>query len=121
MLDLRKALNSYLKTIHPRIYFQQAPELATFPYLVYDFQNINDDGESREIAVIDIDGWDVNPDTTALETLMTSINAGLNKSTLTSGDLTATFYLDTKIPLTDDVPEIRHRKYIYQAKLFRRG
>ena len=121
MLDLRKAINAYLKTIHPRIYFQQAPELTTFPYLVYDFQNINDDGESQEIAVVDVDGWDINPDTTELETLMGSVNAVLNKSTLTSGDLTATFYLDTKIPLTDDDPTIHRRKYIYQAKLFRKG
>ena len=121
MIDLRKAILVKLKASYPRVYFQSAPELASFPYLVFDIPSIYDDGEGTETATVDVDAWDNSADTTALETLITLVNAELNKSTLTSGDLTATFYLDTKIPLTDDVPEIRRRKYIYQAKLHRRG
>jgi len=121
MIELRKALNAQLKTVHPRVYFQQAPELAPFPYLVFDFPSIYDDGEGQEFAIVDVDAWDVNPDTTSLETLISSVNSALNKSTLTSGNITAAFYLDTKIPLTDDDPLIRRRKYIYQARIFRRG
>jgi len=121
MIDLRKAILAKLKTIHPKVYFQSAPELAPFPYLVFDILNIYDDGEGTETATVDVDAWDNSADTTQLETLITSVNAGLNKSTLTSGELTATFYLDTKIPLTDDDPTIHRRKYIYQAKLFRKG
>ena len=121
MIEFRKAVLLKLKTIHPRVYFQSAPETATFPYLVFDFPSIPDDGEGREFAIVDVDAWDVNPDTTTLETLITSVNSALNKSTLTSGNMTATFYLDTKIPLTDDDPLIRRRKYIYQARIFKRG
>lgn len=121
MFELRKSLNAKLKIIHPRVYFQIAPETASFPYLVFDFPSIRDDGEGQEFAVVDVDAWDANPDTTALETLISSVNSALNKSTLTSGNMTAVFYLDTKIPLTDDDPLIRRRKYIYQARIFRRG
>lgn len=121
MIELRISLISFLKTLYPRVYFQQAPENAVFPYLVFDIPNIFDDGEGQEIATVDVDAWDVATDTTALEVLMTSVNAELNKMVLTSGNMTAAFYLDTKIPLTDDDPRIKRRKYIYQAKLFRRG
>jgi len=121
MIELRKAINAKLKSIHPRVFFQAAPEDATFPYLVFDIPNIFDDGEGQEVATVDIDAWDINPDTTALETLIASVNAGLNKTVLTSDNLTAAFYLDNKIPLADDDPRIHRRKYIYQAKLFRRG
>lgn len=123
MLEIRKALLARLKTFHPRVYFQVAPADAVFPYLVYDFPNVRDDGEALEVAVVDIDGWDepTNGDTTAVETLMTAVNAGLNKKTLTAENMAVTFYLDTKIPLRDDDPRIRRRKYIYQARLFRRG
>lgn len=124
MIELRTALKAKLKTIHPRVFHAESvPENAEFPYLVYDLPNNNADGESMELVIVDIDGWDIPiaGDTTALERLMASVNLALNKAVLTTGNTTAIFYLDTKIPLTDDDPRIRRRKYVYQAKLFRRG
>jgi len=83
MIKLRKALHAHLKTIHPRVYFQTAPDTAQFPYLTYDIPNIFDGGEGHQTVTIDIDGWDspVDGDTTALENLMTAVNDGLNKHT----------------------------------------
>ena len=134
-------MKAFVKAIHPnvaidgksvsRVHFQAAPENAPFPYLVYDFPNISPDGESMDLAMVDIDGWDspTNGDTAALETLMALVNGngnlisptGLDKATLFTEAIAVTFYLDIKIPLRDDDPRIRRRKYIYQAKLFRRG
>jgi hypothetical protein len=127
MIKLRTALQAYLKTKHPRVYFQAAPENAQYPYLVYDFPNTFDDGEASQTVTVDVDGWDApaGGDTTELETLMETVNGngttGLNKKTLTTDDIVVTFYLDNKIPLTDDDKRIRRRKYIYQAKLFERS
>ena len=131
MIEFRTALKTYLKSIHPdviidgknvsRVYFQAALDLTPFPYLVYDIPSIYDDGEGAETATVDVDAWGNATDTTAIETLIASVNAGLNKAVLASGNLTAAFYLDTKLALTDDDPSIRRRKYVYQAKLFRRG
>ena len=119
MIELRKSLNAQLKTVHPRVYFQQAPELATFPYLVFDFQ-LYPDGENFELCTLSIDGWDNNPDTTALETLMSSVKS-LNKKTLTNTEQSVTFYLENMLPLTDDDKSIRRRQYNFSGKLFRRG
>ncbi len=123
MKNLRELLKPYLKAIHPRVFFQIAPDGAQFPYLVYDFTQILNDGEGFETAAVDIDGWDMpaGGDTTALETLMQTVNEALNKKTLTAEGLAATFYLDRKIPLTDDNPAIKRRKYIYQARSFGRS
>jgi len=123
MKNLRKLLHPFLKSIHPRVYFQIAPDSAEFPYLVYDFTQIINDGEEFETVAVDIDGWDMpaDGDTTALETLMQSVNAALNKKTLTAEGLAVTFYLDRKIPLLDDNKNIRRRKYIYEARLFGRS
>lgn len=121
MIELRTALTTKLKTIHPRIYFQTAPKDAAFPYFVFDFPGISDDGEYEELCVVDVDGWDANADTTALESLMSAVNAALNKSTLTAANMVVALFLDRKIPLLDDDPRIRRRKYVYQARLFRRG
>ena len=123
MKNLRKLLHPYLKSIHPRVYFQDAPDDAQFPYLTYDFTQITNDGEEFETVALDIDGWDMpaNGDTTALETLMQNVNDLLNKKTLTAENLAVTFYLDRKIPLRDDNKNIRRRKYIYEARLFGRS
>lgn len=120
MKNLRKVLYPFLKSLHPRVYFQVAPETAQFPYLVYDFTQVQNDGEEFETIAIDIDGWDMpaGGDTTALETLMETVNNGLNKKTLANEDMAVTFYLDRKIPLLDDNPAIKRRKYIYEARLF---
>jgi len=100
-----------------------APDNAPFPYLVYDFTQITNDGEGFETVAVDVDGWDIpaDGDTTALETLMQTANDALNKKTLTAEGLAVTFYLDRKIPLVDDNPGIKRRKYIYEARLFGRG
>lgn len=123
MKNLRKLLHPYLKSIHPRVYFQDAPDDAQFPYLTYDFTQITNDGEEFETVALDVDGWDMpaGGDTTALENLMESVNDALNKKTLTAEGLAITFYLDRKIPLRDDNPAIKRRKYIYEARLFGRS
>jgi hypothetical protein len=120
MKNLRKILYPFLKSLHPRVYFQVAPDTAQYPYLVYDFTQITSDGEEFETVAVDIDGWDMptGGDTTALETLMQTVNDSLNKKTLTAEGLAVTFYLDRKIPLIDDDPAIKRRKYIYDARLF---
>ena len=121
MKKFRELIHPFLKSIHPRVYFQVAPDSAEFPYLVYDFTQIINDGEEFETVAVDIDGWDLTDDTTALETLMQTVNDTLNKKTLTAEGLAITFYLDRKIPLRDDNKNIRRRKYIYEARLFGRS
>lgn len=123
MIELRKTLQAHLKTIHSRVYFQQAPDTATFPYIVYNIPSLNDDGEDFQLVTLDIDGWDApeTGDTTALETLMTAINTGMNKKTLVTDTFSVTFYLETKLPLVDDDPRIKRRKYVYQGRLFERS
>ncbi len=128
MSQLKDLLKAYLKTIHPRVYYEDAPESANYPYLVFDFPNNLSDGESVDVVVIDIDGWDVpnDGDITPLESLMALVNGngnldnptGLDKKTLTAENMAVTFYLDNKLNLRDDDKRIRRRKYIYQARLF---
>lgn len=121
MIDVRKAVSTYLKTLHSRVYFQIAPENAVFPYIVYDIPNSFSDGEGGEVVTLDIDGWDLNNtgDTTAIEALMQTINT-LDKKVLTTDNISVVFYLENKMPLIDDDKRIKRRKYTYSGKLFRR-
>ena len=122
MIELRKALHPRLRAIHPRAYFQRAPDTAQFPYITYSFEMIPD-GEGFELVVLDIDGWDMpdDGDTTGLESLMSDVKRSMDKKTLTTSNLVVSFYLDRKLSLEDDNPKIIRRKYVYQGRIFERG
>jgi hypothetical protein len=115
MIEIRKVVQSTLKAIHPRVYFQDAPDDAAPPYLVYDLPNSFDD-DPLERFVMDIDGWDKSKDTTALETLMDSIDKEMNKKTIMIQNMAVTFYRENRLSLTDDDPRIIRRKYTYQIR-----
>ncbi|GLC32919.1 hypothetical protein [Clostridium omnivorum] len=121
MIEVRTALSTYLKSLHSKIYFQVAPENATFPYIVYDIPNSFSDGEGGEVITLDIDGWDMNNtgDTTVIETLMQTINS-LDKKVLTTDNISVVFYLENKMALIDDDKRIKRRKYTYSGRLIRR-
>lgn len=122
MIKLRELIGAELEAVHPNnVYSPNAPENAAFPYLVYDLPNILDDGEGYQLITLDIDGWDDDEDTTALETLMANVNARLNKKTLIAEGFAVTLYLENKLALIDDDKRIRRRKYIYQGRKFGRS
>jgi hypothetical protein len=121
VIELRKAILSYLKSIHPRVYFQIAPEGAAFPYLVYDLPNSTDDAV-MERFVLEVDGWDNSKDTTAVETLMDSVDKELHRKTvILINSISATFYRESRLSLLDDDPRIRRRKYVYQVRTHGEG
>ena len=120
MIKLTKMVLEYLESIHPNVYFKSAPKKVDPPYIVFDFPNVLDDGESLRVITVDIDGWDTS-DTTALEVLMESVNSGLNKRILRDEEIAVSFYLDTILSLDDDDPRIKRWKCIYQARLIGRS
>jgi len=122
VIEIRKIIKTQLKSIHPRIYHSSAPDNATFPYLVYDLPNSNDDG-TLEQFVLDVDAWDLpaGGDTAALETLIDSADKSLHRKTFTiNDDLAVTFYRENRLTLTDDDPNIKRRKYTYEVRTFER-
>ena len=133
VIEIREIIVSSLKTVHPRIYHHLAPAKiedpnnpgvfinTPFPYLVYDLPNSTDDG-TLERFILDVDAWDMpSGDTTGLETLIDSADKSLHRKTITVDDnLAVTFYRESRLALTDDDPNIKRRKYIYQVRTFER-
>lgn len=121
IVELRVAIGEFLSGIHDEVYFEDAPNNAKFPYLVYDLPNTFNDG-TMENVVLEVDGWDApaNGDTTALESMMEAVN-GLNRQVFRSGGYAFVCYLDNRLNLRDDEPKIRRRKYRYQVRTFGGG
>ena len=121
VIEIREIINIALKSIHPSVYYRTAPDTAVFPYLVYDLPNSTDDG-TLEQFVLDVDAWDsTSGDTTIVEILIDNADKSLHRKTITVDDVLAvTFYRENRLTLTDDDPNIKRRKYIYQVRTFER-
>lgn len=137
-LEIRRAVLTAIKSVHPRVWYEKAPDRAAFPYLVYLLQNaVNRPG--LEQFLLDVDGWDApaNGSTAALETLMADVDQRLHKrvvSLTSDGSFVAPYqysgsgadklsfviYRDRHFPLEDDDKRIRRRKYIYEVRTFER-
>lgn len=122
--ELREAIKTRLITAHPRVHYEDAPDNAVYPYLVFNLPDSLDDG-SLENFVLDVDGWDrpAGGDTTALETMMDDADQALNNKAVSAGasnEFVFIFRRDNRLSLNDDEPSIKRRKYIYQARTFER-
>lgn len=117
-IKLRTAIVNALKSVHPRVYYEHAPESAQYPYLVYNLPNSNDRGDLEQF-VLDVDGWDtpVDLDTTPLETLMANVDQVLDHRVITVDDLSVVIYRDRRLTLDDDDKRIRRRKNIYEVRV----
>ena len=129
MIEVSQSIRVFLKTLHPRVYQQIAPETATYPYIVYDFQ-LYPTGEGEELCTLSIDAWDktLTGDTSIIENLISLINGkidengnptGLNKRTITNETFSVTFYNENMIAVVDDDKTLRRRNYNYAGNLIR--
>ncbi|ALY08070.1 hypothetical protein BhaS171_00014 [Bacillus phage vB_BhaS-171] len=119
MIEIRKALHTFLRQYHSRVYFQSAPTTATFPYIVYDLPNSFTD-EELEVFNLDIDVWDNQADTTTLETLASSLWRALDHYQYIDQQIQFVLYKENRLTVIDEDPNIKRRKLIFQMRYFDR-
>jgi len=118
MIELRKVINTILKTYHSKVYFQQAPDTATFPYLTYEFMPSFTEGH-QEIIPFDVDVWDENSDTTVIETLNDAIWKGLDRYVHNGESIQFSIFRESRYPIIDEAePQLRRRKLSFQLRYF---
>lgn len=115
MNNLRTELNKILESIHPRVYFMEAPDKVEFPYLVYDLPQsyFNDD---LEVFNLDVDVWDDKDDTTEIETLSQAIWNMFNKYYHIDENMQFSIYRANRMTIEDDDPRIRRRTLMFNIR-----
>lgn len=135
MIELRKLIQAYLLSLHPRVFYtptNSAPVDADPPYLTYSFQPSNTPDESKESMIMDLEGWDIpaGGDTTVIEELMELIKGdgniagdptGLDGSTLSNTKISARFNFESRLMAPDEDPSVKHIVHNYQITLFERS
>lgn len=119
MINLRKEIQSLLKSKASSVYYQDAPETASFPYVIFDFPN-SFDNFGQDVYNLDIDIWDNKINTTDLEVLADTLWDSLNKYTHIDANIQFVIYRMNRLALKDNDPSIRRRKLIFQVRFLKR-
>lgn len=115
---LRAVLQTELKKIHCKVYYEDAPDCASFPYLVYNLSG-TDSKPSRDYS-LDIDVWDKPKDasTTVVETLADNLENTLNELLINNDDLSAIIYTSSRLSINDPEPSIKRRRVIFDMRVY---
>lgn len=120
ILEIKKKLGDLLSGLGSEVFYQDAGDDTAFPYLVFNLADSNFDGANSEFFTLDIDGWTKGPDATALTTLMSKVDALLNKNiTIINNNLSFRTVFDRRLSLNDSDNDILRWKYQFQLRLFR--
>lgn len=118
MIKLRSQLTSLIKTYQSQVYYQTAPDTATFPYVVLNLPN-SFTLQEQEIFTMDVDIWDNKTDTTTVETLAADLWKGLHNYKYSDGFIQFSLYRENRITELDEKEMgIRRRKLMFQLRYF---
>jgi hypothetical protein len=125
VIEIRKFLKTHLQNelteFNALATFEEVPKSSAFPFVVYDIPDTSINELSLEVFTLEIDGWSQGKDTANLENIMHTIDVSLHKKTFMIQKLSLTFYRENRLSLTDDDPQIKRRKYIYQVRTYEGG
>ena len=80
-IELRKVVTKLLKEVNKQVYYENATDEATFPYIVYNFDTVNLNNYPRDDIFLTIDVWDQGGTSTTVETLADNIEEALKIDT----------------------------------------
>jgi len=131
MLFVKQAIKTALDELlsnDVKSYYEDSSDEATFPYITYDFDQINTPDEAGDSFIVDIDGWDApsNGDDTTLDTIMYNLDGdgnlesptGLNQKIVEIDKLFLSMRRVDRQPIPDPDKTIRRRRYSYQVSVF---
>lgn len=120
VIELRKVIKEVILEAHPSVFYEEAPDDAPYPYIVFNLPNSLSNGVFENF-VLEVDGWDApeNGDTTALEMMMDAVDKALQRKTFVIADnLFFSLYRDSRETITEKDSRIKHRRYTYQARTY---
>jgi len=128
-IELKKMIYTFLKAKTSRVYpADSVPDNAVLPYTTYHLtSSFTDENQKLEVFTLLIDIWDNKSDTTALETLVGSVDGdghvsaatGLHrKKYFASGTLQSCFYREARLEIEDEDPAIRRRQLRYAVQAY---
>lgn len=117
MNELLEIIKDLILGAHSRVYLEDAPETAVFPYVVFNLVGdiiINEGG--RNDFTLEVDIWDDDQDTTTLEALTDDIDLHLDRINQSSSTIAVNFYKTGRDMIPD--PSLKRRQLRYQTSVY---
>ena len=114
--DLKKLIQTKLKTITTDVYYEVASDDALYPHIVFDFDSINLGDLSRQDYMLNIDVWSNGKNTKPIDDMCDSIEELLQGQNLPQENILPTFYLVDRRTVPDQDKDIKHRLIRFQVQ-----
>lgn len=114
--DLKKLIQTKLKTITTNVFFEQATDDALYPHAVFGFREIDLGDLARQDYVLEVDVWDKGTSTTKVDELSDKIEDLLQAQNLPQTNILPTFYKIDRKSLPDSDKSIKHRLIRFQIQ-----
>jgi hypothetical protein len=126
-LELKKAIETFLKTKATRVYQRKAPAGVSFPYIVWNMPSSNSEYSKREDIILEVDVWDNSNLTIIIDTLVGNIDGdgdiknptGLHrKNIFSNGVLSAKIYRTNRYEIEDENETLVRRQLRYKIQTY---
>jgi len=118
--DLRKLVQSQLKTVCDKVYYRQADSDAMYPHIVFKMRSINTGDLSRSDYILQIDVWDKSSSNLRVIDLADEVEDALKSKNLPQSGILPTFYTDNRTDVDDDDKSIKHIQIDIVVQLYER-
>lgn len=119
--DLRKLIQTKLKTCCDNVFYEQATTDALYPHCVFEFTSVDLGDIYRDDLILTVDVWDKGNSLTNIENLCDSIEALFNNANLPQTTILPTFFRISRTSVKDDVKSIKHRVLKFQIQNYERN
>lgn len=114
--DLKKLIQTKLKTLTTNVFFEQATDDALYPHIVFSFNEINLGDMSRQDYTLYVDIWDKGKSSTRVDELSDKVEDLLHSENLPQDKILPTFYKIDRKSLLDSDKDIKHRLVRFQIQ-----
>ena len=118
--DLRKLVQTKLKTLTTNVYYEVASNDAMYPHAVFSFDQIDLGDLSRQDYILNVDVWDKGNSMVNILNLCDSIENLLQAQNLPQENVLPTFYLVSRKTIPDADKSIRHQLIRFQIQNYER-
>lgn len=114
--DLKKLIQTKLKTLATNVYFEEAADNALYPHIVFTFRTIDLGDLARQDYILEVDVWDKGTSTTQVDELSDKVEDLLQAKNLPQTNILPTFYKIDRKSIKDEDKSIKHRLIKFQIQ-----
>lgn len=117
--ELRKALRASMLTVADRVYYDQAPDAATYPHIVFDLSELmHEDG--RTLIEMEVNILDYGTITTTAEAIADELQALLDRANFINPFIQYSIYRGLKQKVEEEDKQLIRRRLTFEIHLHER-